>query len=95
MSDVMNSRDFFFFFLQLYCPIGISPVGYSGCFSRGKAAATELRYPTYCACWMFLCFHNPSDSGMDYKIFNVHTDIDACDCTRGMYGRRRKDCTES
>ena len=32
---------------------------------------------------MFECFHNPPNSDMDYGIFNVHTDINACDCTRG------------
>ena len=30
----------FFFFLQLYCPIGISPMEISGCFPRGNPAAT-------------------------------------------------------
>ena len=39
--------------LQLYCPIGISPKGDSGCFPRGQPAATESRYPIYCACWVF------------------------------------------
>ena len=46
---------FFFkkkFFLQLYCPNGISPMENSGRFPRGKPAATESRYPTYCACWV-------------------------------------------
>ena len=39
--------DFFFLnFLQLYCPNGIYPMGNSGCFPRGKPAATESRYPT-------------------------------------------------
>ena len=32
---------------------------------------------------MFECFHNPPNSDMDYGIFNVHTDVNACDCTRG------------
>ena len=40
-------------FLQLYCPNGICPMGNSGCFPQGKPAATESRYPTYCACWVF------------------------------------------
>ena len=44
---------FYFHFLQVYCPLGISPVGNSGCFPRGKSAVTESRYPTYCACWVF------------------------------------------
>ena len=39
-----------FYFLQLYCPNGISPMGNLGCFPRGKPAATESRYPAYDAC---------------------------------------------
>ena len=31
---------FFFFFLQMHCPIGIYPKGNSGCFPLGKPAAT-------------------------------------------------------
>ena len=34
------------FFLQLYCPNGMSLMGNSGCSPRGKPAATESRYPT-------------------------------------------------
>ena len=44
---------FFFFFLNFlrhYCPNRISPTGNSGCFPRGKPAATESRYPSYGAC---------------------------------------------
>ena len=25
------------------------------------------------ACWLLSCFHNPLNSDMDYRIFNVHT----------------------
>ena len=53
-----------------------------GCLPQGKPAATESRYPTYGACWVFECFHNPSNSDMDYRIFNVRTDVNACDCAR-------------
>ena len=67
----------------------------SGCILRGKPAATESRYPTYCACWMFKCFHNPPNSDMDYRIFNVCTDANVCDCTRGCTGTRKRVCTES
>ena len=38
---------------QLHCPRGIYPMGNLGCFPRGKTAATETRYPTNGACWMF------------------------------------------
>ena len=41
----------------------------------------QSRFPTYGACWMFYCFHNPSNSDMDYRIFNVCTDVHACDYT--------------
>ena len=62
-------------------------MGDSGRFPRGKPAATESRYPTYSACWVFQWFHNPPNSGMDTRIFNVLTDVCACDCTR--------DCTDT
>ena len=58
-------------------------MGNSGCFLRGKPAATESRYPTYGACRVFQCFHNPPNSDMYYGIFNVRTDVNACDCTLG------------
>ena len=54
----------------------------SGCFPRGKQTATESRYPIYGACWVFTCFHNPPNPDMDYEIFNVPTDVNACDCTQ-------------
>ena len=28
-------------------------------------------------------------------IFNVRTDVKACDCTRGLYGQRKRVCTGS
>ena len=40
--------------LQLYCPNGIDLMGNSGCFPRGKPAATESPYPTYGACGVFV-----------------------------------------
>ena len=30
-----------------------------------------------------------------FVICNVRTDVDACDCTRGLYGHRRRVCTGS
>ena len=65
-------------------------MGNSGCFPQGKPAATESRYPTYDACWVFRHFHNPLKSDMDYRIFNVPTDVNACDCTRGRADTVRK-----
>ena len=86
---------FFLYFLQLYCPTGNSPTEKPGCLHRGKPAATGSRHTNYGACWVFQCFHNPPNSDMNYEIFNVHTDVNACDCTRGMYGHRKRVCTES
>ena len=70
-------------------------MGNSGCFPQGKPAVTELRYPTYGACWMFLCFHNLPNSAMDYGIFNVRTDVNACECTQGVYWHPKRVSTES
>ena len=70
-------------------------MGNSDCFSRGKPAATKSRYPIYGACRVFECFNNPSYYDMDYRAFNVCTDVDACDCTRRVYGHRKGVNTES
>ena len=51
-------------------------MGKSGCFLRGKPAATESRYPTYVHA-EYLCFRNPPNSDMDYSIFNVRTNVSA------------------
>ena len=58
-------------------------MGNSGCLPGGKPGATESRYATYVACWVFPCFHNPPNSDMDYGILNVRTDVNVYDCTRG------------
>ena len=80
--SVSEYRKYFtFYFLRLYCPNGISPMGNSGCLPLGKPAATESRYPSYGACWVFVVF--PPNSDMDYGVFNLRTDVNACDCTRG------------
>ena len=56
------------------------PMGNSGCFPQEKPAATELCYPTYSAHWVFMCFHNLPNSGMDCRSFNMRTNVNACDC---------------
>ena len=73
---------FYFDCLHLYCPNWVSPMGNSACFPRWKPAAIQSRYPTYGACRVFGCFHNPQNSGMDYGIFSVLTNVNACNCTR-------------
>ena len=59
-------------------------MGNSGSFPRRKPAATESRFPTYGACMMGV--GDPPDSDVDYRMFNVRTDINAYGCTRGVYG---------
>ena len=60
---------------------GIVQMGFQW-FTYGKwmPAATKSRYPTYGACWVFKCSHNPN-SDIDYRIFYVHIDVNACNCT--------------
>ena len=101
-TDLEHWLSFFFFFnflnfyfLQLYCFNAIFPMGNPGCFHWLKPAATGSCYPTYCACWVFYCFHNPPNFDMDYRLFHVRTDVNACDCTRGCTDTRKRVCTES
>ena len=58
-------------------PLGYLPMGNSHCFPWGKPAVTESLNSG--ACWVFQCFHNPQKSDTDYRIFNVDTDVSACD----------------
>ena len=39
---------------------------------------------------IFLTNHDPSNSDMDYGIFNVHTDVNARDCARGCMSTVRE-----
>ena len=56
-------------FLEPYCLTLISAMGNLDCFPRGKAAATESRYPTSSAsCWVFKCFRNPPNADKDFRI---------------------------
>ena len=52
----------YIYIYNFYCPIRISSKENVGCFPRGKPAVTESCYPTYGACWVFSCFHNPPNS---------------------------------
>ena len=63
--------------------------------SQGKGSCERVALPTFGACWMFKCFHNPPNSDIDYRVFNVGADVNACDCTRGCADTRKRVCTES
>ena len=58
-------------------------MGDSGWVPRGKPAATELGYPTYDSCRvLFSVSIIRRTLDMDYRILNVHTGVNACNCTR-------------
>ena len=56
------------------------------------AARAVLPIPNN-ACGIFMC-QNKDMSANDWD-FNVHTDINACNCTQGLYGHWKRVCTES
>ena len=49
----------------------------------GESQLRQSCDSTYGAGMVFYCFHNPPSSDMDYRIFNVCTDVNACNCTWG------------
>ena len=83
-------------FYNRIVPMGFLPreirVAFPGESRLGQSRATQPTVHAGC----FIILHNPSDSDMDYGIFNVHTDVNACFCTRGCTDTvRERVCTES
>ena len=76
-----NSTVYLFFFKNCIVPLGFLPweirVAFPGESQLRQSRATQ---PTVHV--GFQWFHNPPNSGMDTRIFNVLTDVRACDCTR-------------
>ena len=86
ISPHLHTLLYFFSFSILLCPlwkIWVSWVRHS----RRKRSATHS-YHSISACSIFMCQNNMVPS---LGIFNMRTDVDACDCTRGLYGH----CKES
>ena len=72
----------------------IVPCGKFGSPYLGKAQQPqEQRYPFLSMCVVFPCVQTVVWLPV-FGIFNVRTDVDACDCTRGLYGQRKRVCTE-
>ena len=71
-----------FIFTTVFCPGEFLPwecrVPFPGERQLRQSRATQ---PSVNA--EYLCFRNPPNSDMDYRIFNVHKHVNACDCTRG------------
>ena len=74
---------------------GISPMGTSGCFPRGKASCDRVALPNLrCTLGVFsVSVIHRTVTIMDYRIFNVLTDVNACDCTRGCT-KAVRECTD-
>ena len=45
----------------------------------GESQLPQSGYPTSSAYKVFKYFYNPLNSDMDYRIFNMSTDVNACD----------------
>ena len=79
----MYTFDFTFTFFNCIVPFWISPMGKFGSFPGGEPAAMSHATQPAVHAWSFLCFHNPPNSDMDYQIFNICKDVNACLCTWG------------
>ena len=71
-----------FTFYNCIVPMGFLQKEIQVAFPR-ESQLRQPRYPTYGACWVFQRFYNPPNSDKDYRIFNMRTDVNAWDCTRG------------
>ena len=77
------------------------------CLLQAPARTTYVRYIIpipISVCSIFMCQNNGMAASVGlskvylhsvFGIFNVRTDVDACDCTRGLYGHRKRVRTES
>ena len=50
--------------------------------SPGKASCDSVALPNLSSMLGMFCFHNPPNSHIDHRIFNVRTYVNACDCTQ-------------
>ena len=74
--------------LSLSLCSSIGGVAYVTVFNSSATWAATFHLWGTSACWLFLCFHNPPNSNMDYRIFKVCTwpfvSWYACIYTRGL-----------
>jgi len=86
----------------LLCPIQQDPHT-EKITSSSKMVSTRLRIPICAPPCLSMCvffsLHFPPLQTVVwlpvFGIFNVRSDVDACDCTRGLYGHRKRVCTGS
>ena len=79
----INSLKVCFFFFTTVVSQWNSSHGKFGMLSPVKASCDIVALPKLLCMLGVLVFHNPSNSNVDYRIFIVRTDVNACDCTRG------------
>ena len=74
-----------YFISQLYCPIGMSPMGSSGGFHFPwrEPAATVVLPNLWCMLGVLVLPSSTKLWQMNYTIFNVGTDVNACSFTQG------------
>ena len=75
---------FFVLFFTLCCPK-------ESHLQQSRSRATQP-FTNYSACWVFICFHNPPNSDMDYRIFNVRTCLFLCVRAHVHTGVGHTDC---
>ena len=73
-----------YLFYNFIVPLGFLTWEIWVAFPGSKPAVTKSCYPTYDAYWVFQCFHNPLNSDMDYRIFNVDPDVKHVVTHRGL-----------
>ena len=61
---------------------------------KSTAGARAALYPFLSGYAIFSCVQTMLWLPV-FGIFNTRTDVDACDCTRRLYGHRKRVCTES
>jgi len=81
---------FFFLFYHFVVPCWKFGSPYPG----NAQQLLEQRYAFLSVCAVFSCVRTMVWLPV-FGIFNVCTDVDACDCTRGLCGHRERVCTES
>ena len=86
----LNTFDCTFTFYNCIVPMGFLPCEIWVVF---PGESQLQRYSAYGACFSVSII--PPNSDMDYRIFNVNTDVTAYDCTRGCTDTRKRVCTES
>ena len=87
LKELALSEQISFFFSTSLPPVSSYP---------GKAQQPqEQRYPFLSVCAVFSCVQTMVWLPLVpvFGIFNVHTDVAACDCSLGLYGHRKTVCT--